>query len=177
MRTVDLDENIIPRKGLSKIKLGDNILLLRPFINSQAKDWAVQLPSSSGRNLEIPDFIEYSFKQSIYFSVNIYLGIITAIRFSNDFFGAFYRDFGVGSLVGDLIGEGKLNLQIKGSRLWVEEFDLTLIITNYDQPIDNLVDVGYCSIQSIIMQYPTYHQIPTSENLAKWKISPLGFKG
>lgn len=168
MKTVDLDENIIPRKGLAQIRLGDNILLLRPFMKQEPNNWKASLPDT------LPDFIEYSFKDSIYFSVNIYLGIITAIRFTNDFFGAFYRDFGVGSLVGDLMGEGALNLQIKDSRLWVEEFDLTLIITNYDQPIDNLVDIGYCSIQSIIMQHPAYHQLPSTENLSKWGITPLG---
>lgn len=167
MKTINLDENIIPRKGLAQIRLGDNILLLRPFMQQQPNDWKVTLSTP-------PDFVEYSFKDSISFSVNIYLGIVTAIRFSNDFFGAFYRDFGVGSLVGDLMGEGQLNLHIKGGRLWVEEFDLMLIITNYGQPIDNLVDIGYCSVQAIIMQHPTYHQVPRTDNLDKWGITPLG---
>lgn len=165
---LSLDTPIIPHKGLENLHVGERSLKLRPWIAQNPKDWSIKLIDPLQQS--VPDFIDYTFQESICIRVNAYLGRIASIRCFGNFRGTFAQEYGIGTLVSDLLENDELIVRFDEQFIRVYGGALTLTIDNDQTIIDDWDEVEYNCIESISIKHENYGRISydTQELLQLW---------
>ncbi len=165
---LSLDTAIIPSKGLENLHVGDRSLKLRDWVVQHPDDWSITLmdPLQQG----VPDFIDYTYKESIRIRVNAYLGRIASIYCYGNFRGTFAGEYGIGTLVSELLDNEELLLAFDEHLISVYGKALLLTVDNDQDIIDDWEEVEYNSIESILIEHDNYARISydTQQLLHLW---------
>lgn len=97
MERINLDQPINEKTGLATIKLLDSFLSIRNLVVEDAMNWTIKAHSIA------PDFILYTYKKSLTFVVNVHLGCIVGIIFSENYTGKLWNKLGVGDTIEHLL--------------------------------------------------------------------------
>lgn len=132
MEKFSLDQPIDEKRGLATIKILDSFLSIRNFVVEDAMNWKISAQTLS------PDLILYTYKKALNFIVNIHLGCIVGIAFSENYTGKLWNQIGIGDTIEDL-------LSIRND----VSFDEYTVLLDDNRSIYIDIDNDQCDIRSL----------------------------
>ena len=125
----------ITRQGLDEVKLLDEVFKIRTAIIYDWGNWKVSTANSS------PDFIVFTYKNCIEFIVNIHVGLIVSLRFSNAYEGKLFNKVAIGDMVKQLLTVNPDIVFDEHVIAWDDSFEVEFEIDNDSETIPSLEEV------------------------------------
>ena len=142
--------------GIESIQLLDSLFSIREHIIQNEADWEASLASW------IPDFMSYTYKNSLEVIVNVHLGCITTLKFKGNYRGKLWGKVGIGDTVQTLMNHQD-NISFDEEFLLIgNNYDLLIEIDNDRQSIDHLETVKDHKITVISVSNEAYDGVTVS---------------
>jgi len=139
---IDLTQEIT-QEGLREVKLQAEALKIRSHVILDWQNWEASSINGS------PDFLVYTYKSCIEFLVNIHIGLIVGMRFSQGYAGKLFGKVSIGDTVAQLKTVNEHIVFDEEFIGWDDGFAIEFELDNNGESISTLEEVENNRIVSI----------------------------